>query len=100
MEQRIDTLGGRLIEARVAAGLSVSQAAKLLDLPPSYIRSVEAGEVNPATSVVDDFGRCYDVQTAWLQSGVERDVTIPPGNMTEKDRESLRRLFARSRQDE
>lgn len=95
-----ETLGERIEWARETAGLSRSQAAKLLDLPKPFLASVEMDEVQPAPCLMSDFSRHYDVDLHWLQTGEEREVEMPDmRNVTPRERESLRRLMARRRQE-
>lgn len=95
-----ETLGDRIRWSRETAGLSQGQAAKLLDLPKETLGAMEGDNLLPAHCVMNDFSRHYDVDLHWLQTGQEREVSLPPmKNVTEADRESLRRLQARRRQD-
>lgn len=47
-------------EARVAAGLTLRQAAKLLDVTPSDLSDVESGQKRASEALVGRMARCYD----------------------------------------
>lgn len=46
-------------EARVAAGLTLRQAAKILDVDPSWLSAVERGERKPTEILAGKMIRCY-----------------------------------------
>ena len=47
-------------KARVAAGLTLGQAAKLLDVAPSDLSKIEQGKRQPSEALTGRMSRCYD----------------------------------------
>lgn len=47
-------------KARVAAGLTLRQAAKLLDVAPTTLSEIERGENRPSEALAARMARCYD----------------------------------------
>lgn len=56
----------RLRVARELSGLSRSQAGKLLQMTPSAIATMEAGETPATAEALDAFADIYDVPREWL----------------------------------
>lgn len=97
--QKEETLGQRLTWARDTAGLSYSQAAKLLHMERFELIQLETNQCGASNALIDEMAVLYDVSTEWLTTGLEREVSIPEKQwMSKDDAESLRRLFARMRQ--
>lgn len=46
-------------EARLAAGLTLRQAAKLIDVPPSTLEDIEQGRAAPMPGLLERMRRCY-----------------------------------------
>lgn len=47
-------------KARVAAGLTLRQAAKLLEIAPSTLSDIERGQNRPSKALAERMARCYD----------------------------------------
>jgi DNA-binding XRE family transcriptional regulator len=47
-------------KARVAAGLTLRQAAKLLHVAPSDLSEIEQGHKQPSEALAGRMSRCYD----------------------------------------
>ena len=58
--------------ARELAGLSQSQAAKLLNVSRPTISEIEAGRRNVASSEIIQFSELYDVDLTWILGGEEK----------------------------
>lgn len=94
-----DTLADRLIWARETAGLSIMQAAKVTGIHARAIAALEAGNELILSAVVESLAIAYDVDSTWLNTGVGREFDMPDMPMAlAEERESLRRLIARGRQ--
>lgn len=50
---------GKWQKARVAAGLTLRQAAKLLEVAPTTLSEIERGENRPSQALADRMARCY-----------------------------------------
>lgn len=46
-------------KARVAAGLTLRQAAKLLEVAPTTLSEIERGETRPSEALAGRMARCY-----------------------------------------
>jgi ribosome-binding protein aMBF1 (putative translation factor) len=46
-------------KARVAAGLTLRQAAKILEVAPVMLAAIERGENKPSQALADRMARCY-----------------------------------------
>jgi len=66
MEEAPAGLPGRLRAARVAAGLSQGQVARLMGLHRPTVSEIEAGNRRVTTDEVTQFALHYDVKVAWL----------------------------------
>lgn len=94
-----NSLGERLTWARTQAGLSPSQAAKLLGITREQIIAAENGAWPGLYAPAEAWSRAYDVDLQWLTNGDERPVHLPDTLLMDGiERESLRRLLARRRQ--
>lgn len=95
-----NTIGQRLTWARETAGLSLSQAARLMFTERQLIVDMEEGRTDPGFSVLNLFSLLYDADLCWLQTGIERQIDMGniPAQVSKEDAESLRRVFARGRQ--
>lgn len=91
------TLSQRLIWARQQAGLSISQSARLAGIDKTLLTALETDAVpDTHTMLLQVLAAQYDVDAAWLMTGQERLVSLPPTpNLSGEDRESLTRLLAR-----
>lgn len=61
-----NTLGGRLRRARVAAGLSQGQAAKLMKMHRPTVSEIEAGNRRVTAEELAAFAELYDTKVDWL----------------------------------
>ena len=59
-------IGGRLRMARVQAGLSQGQVAKMLGLHRPSVTETEAGRRKASPQELVEFARIYDVNIDWL----------------------------------
>ena len=59
-------IAARLREARVAAGLSQGQVAKVLQMHRPTITEIEAGNRRVSAEELSTFASTYDVTVAWL----------------------------------
>ncbi len=59
--------------ARESAGLSLSQAAKLLGLTRGGLYSIERGTALPTDEQIADMVRTYDVTDSYLRTGQPTD---------------------------
>jgi transcriptional regulator with XRE-family HTH domain len=59
-------IGGRLRMARVQAGLSQGQVAKMLGLHRPSVTETEAGRRKASPQELVEFARIYDVSIDWL----------------------------------
>lgn len=90
-------LGERLTWARQTAGLSIGQAARLLNLTSEQIIASESGDWPGMYAPAEAWCRVYDIDVHWLKTGIEREVDMSglSAHVSDEDRESLRRLIAR-----
>lgn len=73
-----EVIGERLRSARIMAGLSQGQAAKLLDLHRPTISEIEAGHRRVAAEELPKFAELYGVSVAWVTgTRDEADLTDP-----------------------
>jgi transcriptional regulator with XRE-family HTH domain len=56
----------RLKEARIAAGLSQDNAAKVLDIQRPTISEIESGKRKVSAEEIIKFSKVYKVSTSWL----------------------------------
>lgn len=97
------TLGQRFTWAREQAGLSILQMVLVSGLRMDVLEGIEDDIRDPfLVEDVSFWSRYYDVSEEWLKTGVERAVLLPLQmlNATPKEREDLRCLLARRRQDD
>lgn len=64
-------LATRLREARLAAGLNQSQAAKLLRRPQSFVSRCESGNHRIDVFELGEFARIYDKPISLLLEGIQ-----------------------------
>jgi len=64
--EKYSTLGARLREARMLAGLSQGQIARLLEMHRPTISEIEAGNRKVSALELSKFAEAYDVTTSWL----------------------------------
>lgn len=57
----------RLQKAREAAGLSRTQAARLMNLHHQRILDAETGDWNPSNREIHTFANLYEVSVEWLK---------------------------------
>lgn len=91
------TQGQRIKQARKWAGVSRSQAAKLLNTNTEIINAVEQDRLEAVGDSFERFAELYDVSAAWLATGKTKALDVqmikeieklPPG-----DRERLQALL-------
>jgi transcriptional regulator with XRE-family HTH domain len=63
----------RLKTARERAGLSCSQANKLIDLPPAYLGLIESGSLALEMETFLKLCEIYDISEVWALTGVNPD---------------------------
>lgn len=99
--QQENTLGARLNWARDTAGLSYSQAAKILHMDRFELIQLETDKCGASDNLLNEMSIVYDVDLQWLKTGIEREVEMPKKQswVSESDWASLCRLLARGRQD-
>lgn len=59
----------RLREARIAAGLSQGQAAKILNMHRPTVTEIEAGRRKVSAEEIPLFADAYGVSSVWLMEG-------------------------------
>jgi len=106
--EKYSSLGGRLREARMLAGLSQGQVARLLGMHRPTISEIEAGNRKVTAVELTTFAETYDVTTAWLLEEVpdQLDVSDPRlqlaarelGKLKSEDLDRLLRLLASMRE--
>ncbi|WP_293295212.1 helix-turn-helix transcriptional regulator [Allomuricauda sp.] len=64
-----EKIAKRLKEARIQAGLSQVQAAKLIDIQRPTISEIEAGRRKVSAEEIIQFAEFYGVSSTWLLSG-------------------------------
>ena len=90
---------GRLRDARIAAGLSQTQAARLIEVSQAYISMAESGDRMIDAPIVARVCDVYHINPEWLL-GLTDESDLPPEliAMTEKlapsERHKLRTLLA------
>ncbi|MFZ1683736.1 MAG: helix-turn-helix transcriptional regulator [Candidatus Zixiibacteriota bacterium] len=62
-------VAGRLKAARIQAGLSQGQVAKLLNFQRPTISEIEAGRRKVSSEELVHFAEIYDVSISWLAAG-------------------------------
>lgn len=105
-----DTLGGRLRRARVAAGLSQGQVAKLMNMHRPTITEIEAGNRRVTAEELPRFAKLYDAKVDWLLGKApERAAADDPrlqlaarelGKLKPDDLDRLLRLIAALKTDD
>ncbi|MDX8396538.1 MAG: helix-turn-helix transcriptional regulator [Mariprofundaceae bacterium] len=60
------SLAQRIKKARIAAGLSQSELARILEIKPQAIQHWERGTSSPKTSRIADLAVALNVQASWL----------------------------------
>lgn len=95
----VSELATRLRQAREAAGLSQSQAAKILDIHRPTLSNIETGTRKVSANELKLFADLYKVSTEWLlgQDG-DRDEQIKLaarklGSLKDKDLETVMRII-------
>lgn len=68
-------IASRLREARVLAGLSQGQVAKLLEMHRPTISEIEAGNRRVSAEELARFAEMYDVTTSWLLAETTDQLT-------------------------
>ena len=92
-------MGQRLAWAREQAGLTILQAATVTGIPSHIIQHIEGGSRIIMIGLIEAMTEAYDVDSKWVNTGIERDVVIPETSILSiEEREDLRRLLARRRQ--
>lgn len=102
------TIKERLKLARVQAGLSQSQVAKMLDVTHSTVSEMEAGRRQLSAEELAQLSKIYDVRMMWLACADEDDVddrrnqiasTIRTTHMSVSELSDLLDLLVTLRQD-
>jgi len=92
-------LGERIRQARVDAGLSQAQAAKLLGIHRPTISEIESEGRKVTAGELRDFASLYHVSTAWLLGEpIQSDESLKLaarklGQLKEKDLETVMRVI-------
>lgn len=68
-KQEIAEIAERFKAARLQAGLSQSQVARILDLQRPTISEIEAGRRRVSSDELAKFAELYDVGVSWLAAG-------------------------------
>ena len=97
--QWIHDFAGRLRDARVAAGLSQSQAANLLELSQAFISLAESGQRMIEVPVAARMCDIYGISADWLlglsdESNLSADLIEQTQKLPPADRYKLRKLLA------
>ena len=97
-------IGARIREARLMAGLSQGQVAKLMDVHRPTISEIEAGNRRVSAEELGEFSRLYDVDVNWLLGNAPETIeTSDPriqlaarelNKLKPKDLERMLRLLA------
>jgi transcriptional regulator with XRE-family HTH domain len=61
-----EEIAERLKQARISAGLSQENAAKILDMPRPAISEIESGKRKVSAEEIIKFSKVYKVSTSWL----------------------------------
>lgn len=90
-------VGERLTWARETAGLSQSQLARKSSCTVSMIAEWEEDLCPVGYSIVFEMALICDVDPNWLATGTERpvDLSFLGQDVSEEDRETVRRVLAR-----
>lgn len=92
-----DKIAKRLKEARVQAGLSQEQAAKLLSVQRPTISEIEAGRRKVSAEEVIQFSELYGVSSSWLllDDNQSQDVNFQfaARELEKLDKEDIKKLI-------
>ena len=61
-----EEIAERVKQARLSAGLSQENAAKILDMPRPAISEIESGKRKVSAEEIIKFSKVYKVSTSWL----------------------------------
>lgn len=102
-------IAARLKEARVMAGLSQAQAAKILSIHRPSVSEIEAGRRRVSAEELRKLSEAYDVDTAWvLGTSSEKIETSDPrvelaarelAKISPEDLDRLLRMLAAMKKD-
>lgn len=93
-----EKIAERLKEARILAGLSQDNAAKMLSLQRPAISEIESGKRKVSAEEIIQFSKVYKVSATWLLLKEDDDVELSNelkvaarelGKMSDVDREKL-----------
>jgi transcriptional regulator with XRE-family HTH domain len=92
-------IGGRLRQAREAAGLSQAQAAQLMELHRPTVTEIENETRKVSAGELKEFARIYHVSVEWLMgetSGVNDKIKLAARKLhglKERDLETVMRII-------
>jgi transcriptional regulator with XRE-family HTH domain len=93
-----EKIAERLKEARILAGLSQENAAKILDIQRPAISEIESGKRKVSAEELIQFSKLYKVSTNWLLLKEDEDAEMDEqlkvaarelSKMSEEDRKKL-----------
>lgn len=73
---QIIIIANRIREARIMAGLSPGQVAKMLSLHPHSILEIEAGTKTVSAQEIEKFAEIFEVSQSWLRGEQVRKVDL------------------------
>lgn len=77
IETSIDTIGGRIREARTLKRLTISEMAPMLGITRTYLAIVERGERNPSQVLLQKIADTTGTSCLWLRTGKTETETDP-----------------------
>lgn len=92
-------LATRLRQAREAAGLTQSQAAKILEMHRPSLSNIEGGTRNVSASELKLFAHVYKVSTEWLlgeEAGRDEQIKLAArklSSLKDKDLDTVMRII-------
>lgn len=97
----LNSLGKRLTWARTLAGLSLSQAARLLQIPRHTLVRLEADRQPADDTTLVRAAAVYDIRLTWLRSGEEADLppTALDDSLVWQEVAAVRRALSRTGQE-
>ena len=70
-------VGLRLLEARTAAQLELTDVARMMMMPVRIVGMLEQGRAVPTPDQATSFARIYSVSSAWLLKGIAKPALEP-----------------------
>lgn len=95
MESKREMIAKRLKEARIQAGLSQEQAAKILKIQRPTISEIEAGRRKVSAEEIIEFSKIYRVESSWLLLEENKDLRsqVLENQQLKEENEGLKELY-------